>query len=141
MQLLPTTVAQEALGNIATAERDFDSAKQFYRAAASGGGAVGQSAMNKLMKLDLEQNPNDYLQTAVGLSNGEVVIQVKNPSPNAVSGLAIQLANKASGQSSTQRMRGTLAAGQTEVIRTGLQWPADRIRELQATVVRASLAG
>ena len=141
MQLLPTTVAQAALGNIAVVERDFDSAKKYYRAAASGGGEVGQNAMNELMKLDLEDNPGAYLQTAVGLKNGEVVIQVKNPSARPVTRLAVELKNTASGQTSTQRMQGTLGAGKTELIRTGLKWPADRIKLLKATVVRASLAG
>ena len=139
MQLLPTSQAQAALGNIATIERDFDSAKKYYRAAANAGGAVGQNALGELMKLDLEGNPGAYLQTAVGLSNGNVVIQVKNPSPRAVTGVAIQLAS-ANGQSSTQRFNGILAAGKTQVIQTGVRWPADRIRELRATVVRASLA-
>ncbi len=139
MQLLPTSVAQAALGNIATVERDFESAKKYYRAAASAGGSVGQDAMASLMRIDLEDNPGAYLQTAVGLRNGTVVIQVKNPSPQAVTGLAIQLAS-AAGQTSTQRFNGTLAAGKTQVIQTGVKWPADRIKELKATVVRASLA-
>lgn len=139
MKLLPTSVAQAALGNIATVERDFDSAKKYYRAAASAGGSVGQQAMGQLMKLDLEANPSAYLQTAVGLRNGMVIIQVKNPSPRAVTGLAIELA-AANGQTSTQRFNGTLAAGKAQIIQTGVKWPTNRIKELKATVVRASLA-
>ena len=139
MQLLPTGDAQEALGNVAKARRDFSAAKNFYRSAVASGGTVGDSAMASLMELDLEENPGGYLQTAVGLQNGEVVIQVKNTTPRSVTGLAVQLVDSTTGQGSTQKIRGTLASGKSEVIRTGLRVSSERAKLLKATVTSASL--
>jgi len=140
MQLLPTGAAQEALGNVAKARRDFSAAKSFYRSAVASGGAVGDSAMSSLMELDLEENPGGYLQTAVGVQNGEVVIQVKNTTPKSVTGLAVQLVDSSTGNGSTQNIRGTLQPGKSELIRTGLRMSSDRAKLLKATVTAASLA-
>ena len=139
MQLLPTGAAQEALGNVAKARRDFSAAKTFYRAAVASGGAVGDSAMGSLMELDLEENPGGYVQTAVGVQNGEVVIQVKNTTPKSVTGLAVRLVDSTTGNGSTQNIGGTLASGKSEIIRTGLRMSSERARALKASVTAASL--
>jgi len=141
MKLLPTSAAQAALGNVAKAQRDFVSAKKHYRAAAAASGPIGQEAMGELMELDLEENPNAYIKTAVGVQNGQVVIQVKNPTPRAVTGLAIQLANTATGKGSTQRMRGVLGPGKTSIVKTGIAVrKGQSVQGLRATVVRAALS-
>lgn len=140
MKLLPTSTAQAALGNIAQTERDFVSAKKYYKAAASAGGDVGKTAYGSLLELDLEENPGSYLQAAATVKNGVLVLQIKNPTPRSVTGMVVQIVDSGTGKVSNRNVNGTLGSGKATELPTSIRWPADKLRQLQVKVVRASLA-
>lgn len=124
VKLLPTGAAYYALGNIASRQRNFDSAKQYYAAAAGSEGEIGQAAGVALMRLDLPQNPGKYIRTQAALdSRGMLVVAIGNPTSVPVTGLsvAVQYADAQGRMRDFRRnYNGTLAAGQQVQIATGL---------------------
>ncbi|WP_020408118.1 M48 family metalloprotease [Hahella ganghwensis] len=59
--LLPTSVAYLALGNIEEGRNNQEAALGFYENAAQGTGTIGQEAKQQYSKLDLPRNPDKYL--------------------------------------------------------------------------------
>ena len=136
MQLLPTTDAQTALGNVALARNDLDSAKKHYQAAAAAGGPAGESAHGSLLELD----PGSYLQAAVGWDKGEVLVKVTNTSPRAVTGLKLNIVDSTTRRGTTRNVQGSLASNKSRIVRTGIRVSADQAKRLRASVVKAALA-
>ena len=137
MQLLPTTDAQTALGDVSVALNDFTSAKKHYQAAAAAGGAGGEKAYGSLLDLDLKDNPGNYVKAVTGLRNGEVVIQITNQTPRALTGLQLRIVDTTTNRGRTQSVQGGLAAKKSRIINTGIRLSAERAKRLRATVVRA----
>ena len=124
VKLLPTGAAYYALGNIASRARDLDSARQYYAAASSSEGEIGQAASLELMRLELPQNPGKYIRTQAALdSRGMLVVAIGNPTHVPVKGLAVSV-QYVDAQGRLQDLRrdfnGTLAAGQQVQVSTGL---------------------
>ena len=124
LKLLPTGAAYYALGNIASRQRNIDSAKQYYAAAAGSEGEIGQAAGLALMRLDLPQNPGKYVRTQAALdSGGMLVVAIGNPTSVSLTGLsvAVQYVDSQGRMRDFRRnYNGTLAAGQQVQIATGL---------------------
>jgi beta-barrel assembly-enhancing protease len=143
VKLLPTGAAYYALGNIATRARDLNAAKQYYAAAASSQGEIGQAAGVALMRLELPQNPGKYIRTQGGLdAQGLLVVAVANPTPVAVSGVAfaVQYADAEGRVREFRRaLNGTLPAGQQRQIATGLG-PFQRADQFRVTLTSARIA-
>jgi len=70
LKLLPTATALNGLGNIALAEGDRQQAIKYYKAAAGSKSEPGRQAARSLLRLDLPQNPNNYLQVRTGVTKG-----------------------------------------------------------------------
>jgi predicted Zn-dependent protease len=80
-QLLPTAPAAFHLGNIARDRGDVDGARQYYQAAASSESAIGQAAAAEFTRMDLPQNPGNYVAVAGQLdSQGRILAVVQNRS-------------------------------------------------------------
>ncbi len=124
LKLLPTGAAYYALGNIASRQRNIDSAKQYYAAAAGSEGEIGQAAGLALMRLELPQNPGKYVRTQAALdSGGMLVVAIGNPTSVSLTGLsvAVQYVDSQGRMRDFRRnYNGTLAAGQQVQIATGL---------------------
>ncbi len=81
-KLLPTAPAAYYLGELAKGRGDTQKAMQFYQAAASSQSEVGKAAAGELVRLDLPQNPGNYVAAAGQLdANGRVVLVVQNRAP------------------------------------------------------------
>jgi beta-barrel assembly-enhancing protease len=81
MKLLPTAPAAYHLGNIARDRGDTQTARQFYQAAASSDSSIGHAAAAEYMKMDLPQNPGNYVAAAAQFdSQGRLMIVVQNRS-------------------------------------------------------------
>ena len=124
VKLLPTGAAYYALGNIASRARDVDAARQYYAAASSSEGEIGQAASLELMRLELPQNPGKYIRTQAALdSRGMLVVAIGNPTQVPVKGLSVAVQYvDAQGQlrDFKRDFNGTLAAGQQVQVATGL---------------------
>jgi predicted Zn-dependent protease len=89
-QLLPTAPAAYFLGNFARDRGDTDTARKYYQAAASSQSSYGQAAAQEFMKMDLPQNPGNYVAAAPQFDpQGRLMLVVQNKSKVPLS--AIQL--------------------------------------------------
>ena len=82
--LLPTAPAAYYLGSIARDKGDRTKAMEYFRAAAGSRSPIGERAAAEFMRLDLPQNPGNYV-AAQGQFDGSgrliVVVQNRSPAP------------------------------------------------------------
>ena len=63
---------------------------KYYQAAASSQSEIGQAAAGELVRMDLPQNPGNYVATAGQLdANGRVVLVVQNRAPIALADIRV----------------------------------------------------
>ena len=85
MELLPTAPARYALGNISARRGDTAAAIEHYRAVAGGQGEMAAAARGNLARLDLANNPAEYvLRRCDADSSGNLVVSVKNNTTLAI---------------------------------------------------------
>ncbi len=125
-KLLPTAPAAYYLGELAKGRGDNQKAMQFYQAAASSQSEVGEAAAGELVRMDLPQNPGNYVAAGGQLdASGRVVLVVQNRAPIKLSDIRVTpvLVN-AGGQivstGATVRIPQALEAGQQAAVDAGL---------------------
>ncbi|MBU6952389.1 M48 family metalloprotease [Hahella sp. HN01] len=91
--LLPTSVANLALGDIEAQSNNSAAAISHYSAAAEASGAYGQEARQKLSRLDLPKNPERYLQLqTLKDKQGRAFITYSNQSALEVNNIVVEVA-------------------------------------------------
>jgi beta-barrel assembly-enhancing protease len=81
-QLLPTAPAAYYLGNIARERGDRAKAMEYYRAAATSQSRIGEMAAAEFVRMDLPQNPGNYVAAAGQFdAQGRVLVVVQNRAP------------------------------------------------------------
>lgn len=89
-QLLPTAPAAYYLGNIARDRGDAATAAKYYQAAASSDSAIGKAAAAEYMKMDLPQNPGNYVAATGQLdAQGRIIVVIQNRSPLPLNGIQV----------------------------------------------------
>ncbi|MDT8428852.1 MAG: M48 family metalloprotease [Pseudomonadales bacterium] len=141
VDLLPTATAMNELGALAQARNDRQAAKQYFSQAASAQGPIGEQATAAYIRLDIEDQPAQYIETSAYLDNeGRLLARINNRAPIGVSELLIEFTVQLDGRtSSRQRRLSTLAAGQSLVVDSGLSLPATTATALPAAVRVLSL--
>lgn len=92
VELLPTAIAYNSLGNIAMRRGDTMKAKEYFRVAASSDSDAGLQAINSLVRLDLPDNPGSYIKARPLLDNkGYLVARVTNPTPLSVYNVQLRI--------------------------------------------------
>ncbi|MFQ6006638.1 MAG: M48 family metalloprotease [Woeseia sp.] len=141
--MLPTAPAYFALGNIAARRGDKAAAVESYKLVAGGQGEIAEAAAAALVKLDLADNPENYvLKRCDADSNGRLVVSVKNSTSIAIAGVAISVPytdNLGTQRRIDRDIAGTIAPGQIVSISLG---PAPYVAgsPCHATVVAARVA-
>jgi predicted Zn-dependent protease len=81
-QLLPTAPAAYYLGSIARERGDRAKAMEYYRAAASSQSRIGELAAAEFVRMDLPQNPGNYVAAAGQFdAQGRLLVVVQNRAP------------------------------------------------------------
>ncbi|MGH8239553.1 MAG: M48 family metalloprotease, partial [Steroidobacteraceae bacterium] len=81
-QLLPTAPAAYYLGTIARERGDRAKAMEYYRAAAGSQSRIGEMAAAEFIRMDLPQNPGNYVAAAGQFdSQGRLLVVVQNRAP------------------------------------------------------------
>lgn len=102
-ELLPTEIAMNELGKISLATNDLASAKQYFQVAAQGQGPAAQEAARYFARLDLRDNPGNYVQAqAYTDQSGRILARVGNSSPVELRDVAVQIAAVVEGRPVTQ---------------------------------------
>lgn len=146
VELLPTALAYNSLGNLARKAGRLDEAKGYYAKVAGTQGELGVQAFGSLVDLDLKDNPGQYLEVIAGLDTKErIVAQINNPTPRNVSQIVldIQYANKAGKPKQLQHnLNTTIAAGKKQLFDLGLtgKLNQEQMSTLQVVIVAAQVA-
>ena len=143
IELLPTGPAFFGLGNIARRANQIDQAKEHYRVASSAGGDLGKAAQASLMRLDLGNNPEQYIQKRTGLDDqGQLLVEITNPTIVDVANIAVTIqyvSADGATRTATRDLGGTLPAGQSARFATGLG-PFTATNQYRVTISGAAIA-
>ena len=126
VELLPTAPAAYYLGNIARDRGDGAKAMSYYRAAAKSNSPIGQAAAAEFMRMDLPQNPGNYVKaTGQFDAEGQLFVVVRNQAPVAlrdvqVTPVLVNNAGRVVQQGSPVRLRGTLKPGGQTAVPAGV---------------------
>ena len=139
---LPTAPAMKALGDISQARGNHQEAKAFYRNAAGSKTPVGQEALASLVRLDLQDNPQNYLPVRFGLDSQKyLVAQVDNSTSETVTDVVVGIEFiDASGrrQQAQYKVSGQIGPGKKALVSTGIG-PDPKISNVKGGVVKARL--
>ncbi len=146
-KLLPTAPAAYYLGTIARDRGDRAAALQYYKAAAGSNSSYGKQAAAEYVKLDLPQNPGNYVAAVVQAdANGRVYAVVENRAPVPLAAIVVtpvlvDANDRVLQRGAAVQIRGPVAAGQraSAQISTG-NLTAEQLRYLRARVDSAQLA-
>lgn len=123
-EMLPTGVAFYTLGGIAAKRGDKAGAIEHYKKVAGGQGELAQAAQAELVKLDLANNPDAYLQKRCDPNSaGELVVSIRNGTSVTIADIrfAIEYTDNTGRQRRVDRqVSGQLGAGQVTSVNTGL---------------------
>ncbi|MGB5246489.1 MAG: M48 family metalloprotease [Woeseia sp.] len=121
---LPTAPAHLALGDIASRRGNKAKALEHYKVVAQGEGAVAQQAQAEMTRLDIGQNPGNYIQNRCDPDgSGNLVVSVRNATQLPVRNVAfaVQYNDTAGRVRQLQKSIGqTLAPGEIASVNTGL---------------------
>jgi predicted Zn-dependent protease len=119
--LLPTSSAAYALGEIAESRGDMQTAISYYSAVAGSGGEIGQLASVKVVRYDLPSNPGNYIASTISTDGqGRMIALVRNDAGIPTSNIKVRLTLSSSGLSRDYDIRGSLDAGQQGSVNTGI---------------------
>ena len=89
-ELLPTAPAAYYLGSIAKERGDTRAAMEYFRAAAGSNSQIGQAAAAELVRMDLPQNPGNYVATAGQFdAQGRLIVVIQNRAPVALANMQV----------------------------------------------------
>jgi predicted Zn-dependent protease len=83
--MFPTAVAYYSLGDLEAKRGNVDKAIEYYTPVAEGQGEIATAAREKLVRLDLQRNPGNYVQFGCYAdSNSNLVVAIANATPVAI---------------------------------------------------------
>ena len=122
--IMPTAPAYYTLGELAEERGDLAAAREYYGALAKEQGAYGDAARQRLARLDLPDNPGNYIPyNCVADSRGNLVVQVRNDAPERIRNVRVEVSYTASdgrARTLTNTIPGPLAPGEIGAVNTGL---------------------
>lgn len=122
-ELFPTALAHFTLGNIAAKQGNKQKAIEHYEMVAGGQGETAAAAREALVRLDLADNPQKYIQVrCFADSNGNLGIAVGNATPLDVTGVryAVQYRDTFGTQVRQGGVPGIIRAGTAVNVSTGM---------------------
>ena len=141
VELLPTANAYKVLGDIASNERRYSEAKQYYAKAAGNDSTTGKAAYSSLVKLDLGDNPGKYITVRTGVDrSGRLIAEISNPTALPVTDIEITLQYPDAGnrmRQVSQSLQERLAAGEKSTIRLNVLVNPNNARKVRSVVSRA----
>jgi predicted Zn-dependent protease len=145
-QLLPTAPAAFYLGQIEKEKGNLAGAMQYYKAAAGSNSAIGQQAAGEFVRLDLPQNPGNYVAAAAQLdARGQLVAVIQNraPVPLAdiqVTPVLVDAAGRVVSMGNRVGVRGPVPSGQQAAVGTGTGLTAEQLQFVRFRIDSARAA-
>lgn len=140
LKLLPTAPGHYYLGLVSERQGNTKAAIQNYQAAAESNSTHGEKARMAVVRLDLPNNPSNYLKVSGSLSyQGELILTLSNPNDVAVQNVVVLVSD---GQRSwKQPFRSVIASGEQAQRSTGLgPWSPESAQRIRLGIVSAEVA-
>jgi predicted Zn-dependent protease len=124
--LLPTAPAAYYLGAIARDRGDRAKAMEYFRAAAGSDSPIGKRAAAEFMRMDLPQNPQNYVAAQGQFdAQGRLVVVVQNRSPAPLTGIQVtpvlvDAGGRVAQQGSPVVFRSVVQPGEQAAAQTGI---------------------
>ena len=142
-ELFPTAIAHYSLGNIAARGGDKAEAIEHYTMVAGGQGEVANSAREALVRLDLADHPEKYIQVRCFQdNNGNLGVSIGNATPLTVTGVRylVQYRDAYGTQTREGTVSGQIPAGAAATVSTGIgPYAAGSGCPVQITAARVAL--
>ena len=139
-ELFPTAIAHYSLGNIYAKRGDKAEAIEHYTMVAGGQGEIAVAATEALVRLDLADNPDKYIQVRCFQdNNGNLGISVGNATPLTITGVryVVQYRDAIGTQTREGAVSGQISAGTAANVSTGIgPYPAGSGCPVQITAAR-----
>jgi tetratricopeptide (TPR) repeat protein len=123
-KLLPTATALNALGNMSLAQGNRQKALGYFKDAATSNSGPGRQAAQSFVRLDMSENPNNYIKTRVKLNQKRfVVITVTNSSPVPVRDVKVKIRytdSQGKAREIVKDVRNILSSGKSTIVKTGI---------------------
>jgi len=146
-ELLPTAPAAFHLGNIARDKGDTVSAMKYYQAAATSQSSIGQAAAAEYTKMDLPQNPGNYLAAAPQLdAQGRLLVVVQNRAKLPLTSIQVtpvlvDAAGRIVQQGSPVAIKAVVRPGEQAAAHTGIaNLPPEQLPALRFRIDGAQIA-
>jgi beta-barrel assembly-enhancing protease len=142
-QLLPTAIAMNELGKLTLLEGNRNQAKDYFSQAAQGQGQVGMEATTNFIRLDLADNPGNYISVSTLVDdNRRIYIRVLNNSGLNLEEVTVEVSFLIDEVISTSRNRlASLEPGDYRDINSGKRLPVGQVwnnEQMSARVLSAS---
>lgn len=123
LDLLPTATAMNELGKISLNNNDRNLAKQYFQAAAGGGGVVGNEAAVAFTRLDIVDAPGSYIQAqAYTDGDGRIITRVTNRAGIPLQNIQLEITAVIAEQLAERVLNlGNLEVNQTVDLNSGLR--------------------
>jgi predicted Zn-dependent protease len=125
-QLLPTAPAAYYLGSIARDRGDRPKAMEYFRSAAGSQSQIGQRAAAEFIRMDLPQNPGNYVATQGQFdAQGRLIVVVQNRAPTPLTSIQVtpvlvDASGRVARQGSPVVFRTVVQPGQQAAAQTGI---------------------
>lgn len=146
-QLLPTAPAAYYLGSIARERGDRAKAMEYYRAAATSQSRIGEMAAAEFVRMDLPQNPGNYVAAAGQFdAQGRLLVVVQNRAPVPlrdfqVTPVLVDAAGRILQQAAPVRIAAVLKPGEQVAAASGIgNLSQDQLQNLRFKVDGARIA-
>ncbi len=142
VDLLPTAVAMNELGKISLNNNDRIQAKQYFQAAAGGGGQFAREATLAFTRLDIADAPGNYIQSQVYADdNGRILARLLNRSGLPLQNIQLEFTAVIGEQLAERRIAiQNLAVDQAVDVNSGLRFPEGVVASPNQMRVRVILA-
>lgn len=142
-QYLPTAPALNSLGQLALKQGDINEAKGYFSAAASSDSSAGLAAKRALVRLDIGDNPQKYVNLGGGLDpQGYLILQLGNKTSEPITNIEIEVRYIDSNnrqRSGTIRIKQVIREEQQLRINTNIG-PLDGLNQAEAKITHAAIA-
>jgi beta-barrel assembly-enhancing protease len=128
-QLLPTAIAMNELGKLTLLDGNRNQAKDYFSQAAQAQGQVGSEARTSFMRLDIEDNPGNYISVSTLVDdNRRIFVRVLNNSGVDVDDVTVEVAALIDGVISTRTSRlVSMESGNYRDINFDLRFPVGQV--------------
>jgi len=140
--LLPTSLAGYALGNLQLESGDRSGAKGLFAAAANAKGEVGEAARARHAMLDIADNPGRYVSVQPVFRFRRLLVQVSNRTGYRITGITVSLRGSVGNRPIWDRLSlSSLGARGSFDLDTGVVVGPKEKAKAEARVVRARIPG